>query len=170
MILNEPVISMRSVAKKLGNNEVLRDVNLDIFPGEVVGIVGKNGSGKTTLLRIIIGLMYPTKGEVIIEGKSVLPGLLGNLPTNVGALIETPSFLPQFTGLENLRMLASIRNEISAETIRNIMHEVGLLPDNRKSVAKYSLGMRQRLGISQAIMENPKIVLLDGNRCHPHNL
>lgn len=157
----EVVVSIKNLSKKLGNKKVLKNINLQLERGDVIGITGKNGSGKTTLLRIIIGLFYPSSGEVIIRGKRLTPGFLGNLPTNVSALIENPSFLPQFTGFQNLKILASIKNKINDEDIRNTMNIVGLSPSNTKNVSKYSLGMKQRLGIAQAIMEKPDLILFD---------
>jgi len=113
------------------------------------------------LLRIIMGLIYPNQGEVIVDGNKVLPGFLGSLPTSVGALIENPIFLPQFTAYTNLSMLASIRNVINKEEIKSVIKLVGLDIDSKKTVGKYSLGMRQRLGIAQAIMEKPALILFD---------
>ncbi|APC40069.1 ABC transporter ATP-binding protein [Clostridium estertheticum subsp. estertheticum] len=158
---NKKILSLTGVSKKFKGIEILKNINLSINKGEVVGIIGTNGCGKTTLLRIIMGLIYPNEGEVIVDGNKVLPGLLGGLPTNVGALIETPIFLPHFTGYTNLHMLASIRNVINDDDIRSVIKLVGLDNNNKKSVGKYSLGMRQRLGIAQAIMENPVLVLFD---------
>lgn len=158
---NKTVLSIKNLSKSLEHKQVLKNVNLDLERGDIIGITGKNGSGKTTLLRIIIGLFYPSSGDVIIEGKKLIPGFLGNLPTNVSALIENPNFLPEFTGFQNLKILASIRNKISAEDIKNTMNLVGLSPSNNKNVSKYSLGMKQRLGIAQAIMEKPDIILFD---------
>jgi ABC-2 type transport system ATP-binding protein len=158
---DKSILLIKALSKKLGNKYILKDIDLKVNSGEVIGITGKNGSGKTTLLRIIIGLMYPSKGEVSIEGRKLTPGFLGNLPTNVSALIENPNFLPGFTGFQNLKMLASIRNKINDEDIKKTIELVGLEPSNKKHVSKYSLGMKQRLGIAQAIMESPKMVLFD---------
>ncbi|MGN7472067.1 ABC transporter ATP-binding protein [Brevibacillus sp. SAFN-007a] len=154
-------LEFQHVCKKLGRNPILEDVTLSVHAGEVVGIVGTNGSGKTTLLRLATGLVYPDKGHVYVGGKKIYPGLLGVLPTSVGAVIETPSFLPQYSGLKNLTLLASIRGKISQETVVSTMRKMGLDPSNKKAVQKYSLGMRQRLAIAQAIMENPDVLLLD---------
>lgn len=155
------LINLKGVSKNFKETNIFNDVDLKVKEGEVIGIIGSNGCGKTTLLKIIMGLVYPSSGEVIINGKKVEPGFVGSLPTNIGALIETPIFLPYFTGLQNLSMLASIRDQITNKDIKKIMTMVGLDPDNKKSTDKYSLGMRQRLGIAQAIMENPQIVLFD---------
>ncbi|MEF9952968.1 MAG: ABC transporter ATP-binding protein [Clostridium sp.] len=155
------VISIKNVSKKFGKNTVLDNINLNIERGSVVGIVGGNGSGKTTLLKLILGLSYPTLGYIEVNGKGLKPGMLGNLPTNVGGLIENPGFVPGFSGLDNLRMLASIRNTISKEDIVGWMERLGLDPTSKKKVEKYSLGMKQKMGIIQAIMENQEIVLFD---------
>lgn len=159
--MTNKILSLSNVGKKFHDEIILKDVNLEINRGEVIGIVGKNGSGKTTLLRIILGLNYANEGEVIVGEKKVTPGILGDLPVNVGALIETPKFLPQFSGLKNLSMLALIKDVISEKDIRNVIRRVGLNPESKIPVSKYSLGMRQRLGIAQAIMENPELILFD---------
>lgn len=161
MLGNEKILCLNRVSKKFKGLEVLKNINLDMNKGDVVGIIGSNGCGKTTLLRIIMGLIYPDEGEVIVDGNKVLPGLLGGLPTSVGALIENPIFLPQFTGYTNLCMLASIRNVINEDDVKSVIKLVGLDINNKKTVEKYSLGMRQRLGIAQAIMEKPALILFD---------
>ncbi|NLZ49582.1 MAG: ABC transporter ATP-binding protein [Clostridiales bacterium] len=158
---DENILVIKGLEKSFKGQLILQDVNLSISKGEIVGIVGSNGSGKTTLLKLILGLSYPEKGDIMVRGKRVFPGLLGDLPTRVGALIENPTFLPQFSGIKNLTMLASIRKEIGKSDIENAMKEMGLDPNNKKAVSKYSLGMRQRLGIAQAIMEKPELVLFD---------
>lgn len=155
------ILEFHNVSKVLGKRKVLDNINVTIAGGEVVGIVGANGSGKTTLLRMVTGMMYPDQGEVKVEGKKVQPGMLGELPISIGALIEHPAFLPQFSGLKNLSFLAGIRNQIDISKIRETITRVGLDPDNRKGVKTYSLGMRQRLGIAQAIMEEPRVLLFD---------
>lgn len=158
---NQSALRLEGVTKSFKGTVVLDDIDLTVNKGEVVGIIGSNGSGKTTLLRIIMGLTYPDKGNVIVGQNKVLPGLLGNLPDKVGALIEHPQFLPQFTGFQNLSFLAAIRGEIGSSDIAAVMQRVGLDPNNKKTVNKYSLGMKQRLGIAQAVMENPSLVLFD---------
>lgn len=155
------IIELSNVYKTLGRKPVLQGIDMQVHAGEVVGIVGPNGSGKTSLLRLVTGLLYPDRGEVWVAGKRVRPGLLGELPTSVGAIIETPAFLPQLSGFANLALLASIRGMITKEHIRHVMSQVGLDPNSRKRVGSYSLGMRQRLGIAQAVMENPDCLVLD---------
>lgn len=158
---NAAFLSVKEVSKTFGSTQILKNINFSLKSGEVIGIVGKNGSGKTTLLKTIMGLIYPDDGEIIVGGNKVTPGFLGKLPVNLGALIENPVFLPQFTGFQNLSMLASIRNKIDNNTVSEFMNKVDLDPNNKKAVSKYSLGMKQRLGIAQAIMEDPDIVLFD---------
>ncbi|MEG0297950.1 MAG: ABC transporter ATP-binding protein [Clostridium sp.] len=158
---NNLCIKLENLNKSFGKHVVLENINLNIQRGLVVGIVGGNGSGKTTLLKLILGLSYPTSGYIEVNGRELKPGMLGNLPTNVGGLIENPGFVPGFSGLDNLLMLASIRNKISKEDIVEWMKRLGLDPNNKKKVEKYSLGMKQKMGIIQAIMENPDIVLFD---------
>lgn len=161
MSINPAILKLNNVCKSFKGFQILHKVSLTVNQGEVIGIVGSNGSGKTTLLRIIMGLMYPDQGMVSVGGHEVVPGLLGNLPDRVGALIENPMFLPQFSGFQNLWLLASIRGELQKSDIEDIMRKVGLDPSNKRNVSKYSLGMRQRLGIAQAIMESPNLVLFD---------
>lgn len=154
-------IIVDKVSKKLNSKTILKNIDLEVHASEVVGIIGANGSGKTTLLRIIAGLIYPSKGEVYVNGKKIKPGFLGNIAASVGVLIEHPAFLPNFSGMENLMMLAEIQNKIQKKDVVEAMMKLGLDPDNRKPVKSYSLGMRQRLGIAQAIMEKPDVLLLD---------
>lgn len=159
--MQDIMIILDNVSHKFGSNPVLDGINLEIGKGEVVGIVGTNGCGKTTLLKIILGFIYPTSGTAIVDGKKIEPGILGALPTGVGALIESPSFLPYLNGFENLEILALIRNKIDKKKIKDIMEYVGLDSDSTKKVSQYSLGMKQRLGIAQAIMEDQNILLFD---------
>lgn len=161
MCKNKEILKINNVSKKFNSNTILSDINLSVDKGNVIGIIGNNGCGKTTLLKIIMGLIYPDRGTITINELEISPGILGNLPNNIGALIETPIFLPQISGIKNLSMLASIRNKIDINDIGDIMKRLGLDPSNKQSVNKYSLGMKQKLGIAQAIMENPELVLFD---------
>ena len=157
--MEKPMIYMEHVTKKIGGNVILQDVNLNLEPGCVYGIEGTNGSGKTMLMKMILGFVSPSSGSIKIEGKVLGKDI--SMPDRIGAIIENPGFLPEYSGFKNLKFLAMIHHKISNEEIRNAMRIVGLDPDSKKHVGKYSLGMRQRLGIAQAIMEDPDILLLD---------
>ncbi len=159
--MNGPLVEMVGVSKTLGDRTVLQQVDFVVQPGEVVGIIGANGSGKTTLLRLLAGLLYADAGEVRVGGVRVAPGMWGRMPTQIGVLIESPGFLPQFSGLQNLLFLAGIRRMIGRSAVAEHMAHWGLDPANRQAVRKYSLGMRQRLGLTQAVMESPRVLLLD---------
>jgi len=152
-------VVVRGVCKAFGKEQVLNNVNLTIKPGEIFGVVGNNGSGKTVLMKCICGFMKPDKGEVYVDGCRV--GRDRDFPENVGIIIETPGFVPALSGYNNLKLLASLKAKIEKQDIINILLKVGLDPSMKKHVAKYSLGMRQRLGIAQAIMENPSVLILD---------
>ena len=137
----------------------MNDVNISFEKGKIHGIVGRNGSGKTVLFKCICGLMHPEEGVILVNGKRV--GRDVDMPEDIGAIIEAPGFLPNYSGYKNLRFLANIRRKIGKEEILSVLKTVGLDPESRKHVGKYSLGMRQRLGIAQAIMEDPEILILD---------
>lgn len=153
------VVEIKHVTKQYGKIEVLKDVSLTCKAGKIYGLIGRNGSGKTVLLKSICGFVLPTSGEVRVQGQQV--GKDVDFPTDIGFIIESPGFLARESGLQNLMHLASIRGKASTEDVRQSMYTVGLDPDLRKPVGKYSMGMRQRLGIAQAIMENPNILILD---------
>lgn len=155
----DTVLSVRNIVKIYGQQKVLDNVSLDCEAGKIYGLVGRNGSGKTVLLKCICGLTCPTDGAVYVLGKQI--GRDIDFPEHTGFIIERPGFLLHETGFKNLRYLASIQEKISADQIRNCMELVGLDPDLKKPVGKYSLGMRQRLGIAQAIMEKPLLLILD---------
>lgn len=152
-------ILVENVTKTFGNQEVLKTVSAKFKMGKIYGIVGRNGSGKTVLLKCICGLLYPQAGTVTVDGRVV--GKEVDYPENIGFIIESPGFLPRYSGLKNLKYLASIRGKIQEDEIRKYMELVGLDPDDKKHVGNYSLGMRQRLGIAQALMENPDTLILD---------
>lgn len=152
-------ISVRGVTKRFGEETVLSEVSHDFEEGRIHGIVGNNGSGKTVLMKCICGFLLPTKGRIFVGYKQV--GKDCDFPDDIGIIIETPGFLPNLSGMKNLQVLASLRRKIGDEAIRDTIRRVGLDPRMKKPVGKYSLGMRQRLGIAQAIMENPSILILD---------
>ncbi len=153
------VISIHDVTKNFRGNVVLNNVSLEIESATVTGLIGRNGSGKTVLMKCICGLISPTSGSITVQGKKV--GKDVDIPDNIGVIIETPGFLPNFSGYKNLMQLARIRRKIGKSEVRAAMERVGLNPDDKKHVGKYSLGMRQRLGLAQAIMEDPDILILD---------
>ena len=153
------IISVKNLSKDFGQERVLKSVTRDFEKGKIHGIVGNNGSGKTVLMKCICGFLIPTEGEVIVNGKRV--GKEVDFPPGLGLIIETPGFLPNMTGVKNLEILASLNKKIGLREIAAAIRRVGLDPLMKKPVGKYSLGMRQRLGIAQAIMENPSLLILD---------
>ncbi len=153
------VVEIKDYTKVIKGNVVLDHVNYRFESGMIYGLKGKNGSGKTMLMRAITGLIHPTEGEVVIDGK-VLGKDMG-FPESVGLLLENPAFLPNETGFDNLKILAGIRNQISDQKISDILEEIGLDPKDKRTYRKYSLGMKQKLGIAAAIMEEPKLIILD---------
>ena len=155
----ETCIEVQNVVKRFRDQVVLKNVSISFEKGKIHGIVGRNGSGKTVLFKCICGLMHPEEGVILVNGKRV--GRDVDMPEDIGAIIEAPGFLPNYSGYKNLRFLANIRRKIGKEEILNVLKTVGLDPESRKQVGKYSLGMRQRLGIAQAIMEDPEILILD---------
>lgn len=152
-------ISVRNVCKDFGQVRVLKSVSRDFEAGKIHGIVGNNGSGKTVLMKCICGFLLPTEGMVLVNGKRV--GKDVDFPSDLGIIIETPGFLPNITGVKNLEILASLNKKIGLADIADSIRRVGLDPQSKTPVGKYSLGMRQRLGIAQAIMENPSLLILD---------
>ena len=152
-------ISVQNVTKRFGEEIVLSNVSHDFEEGKIHGIVGNNGSGKTVLMKCICGFLLPTNGKILVNYKQV--GKECDFPENMGIIIETPGFLPGLTGMKNLQILASLKRKIGKDTIWKTIERVGLDPTMKKNVGKYSLGMRQRLGIAQAIMENPSTLILD---------
>ena len=155
----ETCIEVQNVVKRFRDQVVLKNVSISFEKGQIHGIVGRNGSGKTVLFKCICGLVHPEEGVILVNGKRV--GRDVDMPEDIGAIIEAPGFLPNYSGYKNLRFLANIRRKIGKEEILNVLKTVGLDPESRKHVGKYSLGMRQRLGIAQAIMEDPEILILD---------
>ena len=152
-------ISVNHVTKKFKEATVLRDVNVEFNKGEIHGLIGRNGSGKTMLMKCICGLVPITSGTIIINQKQIGKDI--QIPDNIGAIIETPCFLPSYSGYHNLLFLSKIKGIISRDQIKQSIRKVGLNPEDKKPVGKYSLGMRQRLGLAQAIMENPELLILD---------
>ena len=153
------MIEIENLTKTFGTQTVISDVSGIFYPGKIYGFVGRNGSGKTVLMKMILGFIKPTSGTIKVNGKQV--GKEIDIPDDIGAIIETPGFLPEYSAFQNLKLMAMIRGKITNERIRETIKLVGLDPDSKKHVGKYSLGMRQRLGIAQAIMEDPLFLILD---------
>ncbi|MBM7541207.1 ABC transporter ATP-binding protein [Amphibacillus cookii] len=154
----EKIIAIKNLTKTVKGHDLLKDINLEISQPNVYGVIGRNGSGKSVLFKTIAGLLTPTKGEISIFGENIGKGAF---PQQFGALLDTPGFLPQYSSFKNLKLLSSIKNQVSDERLREVIALVGLDPNDQRPVRKYSLGMRQRLGIAQAIMEKPKLLILD---------
>ena len=157
--MSDCIIVVDHAEKRFGEQVALRDVSVSFEAGKIHGIIGRNGSGKTVLFKCIVGLMPLTSGSIQVNGRHIETGK--TVPDDIGAIIETPGFLPNYSGFRNLKFLATLRGRIKDAEIRKAMQQVGLDPESRKHVGKYSLGMRQRLGIAQAIMEGQDILILD---------
>ena len=153
------MIEIKNVNLTLQKNEILKNVSVRFERGKIHGLIGRNGSGKTMLMKCVCGFVRPTSGEITVSGKRI--GRDCDFPENAGIIIETPGFIPYYSGLKNLKLLADLRGKIKTEDIRKTMEQVGLDPDLKRHVRKYSLGMRQRLGLAQAVMEDPKLLILD---------
>lgn len=152
-------IEVNGLGKTIRGSRILNNISFTLESGHIYGFVGKNGSGKTMLLRAITGLIVPTEGTIQIDGKILHKDI--SFPPKVGLLIEKPEFLGYMSGLNNLRLLADVKKEITVEQIKEFMTFFELNPDSKKNVRKYSLGMKQKLGIIQAVMENPELLVLD---------
>ena len=153
------MIEVKNVSVTIGKNRILQDISVTFEKGKIHGLIGRNGSGKTVLMKCICEFMKPTSGAVFVEGKQI--GKDVDFVPDAGGIIETPGFVPFYSGIRNLQILAALNHKIGNEEIREAMRTVGLDPGLKRHVKKYSLGMRQRLGIAQAIMENPKLLILD---------
>lgn len=152
-------IELHGLIKRFGQDTVLKGIDRDFERGKIHGVVGNNGSGKTVMFKCICGFLQPTEGFVLVDGKRV--GRDVDFPEDIGLIIETPGFLPHLSGIRNLEILASLKRKITLRQAADAMRRVGLDPLSSKPVGKYSLGMRQRLGIAQAIMEEPSLLILD---------
>ena len=153
------IIRTENATKSIRGALILDNVNVEFESGKIYGLQGPNGSGKTMLMRLVGGLIQPSSGEVFIDGKKL--GQSFDFPTSMGLLIENPAFLPNYTGLKNLELLAGIKGNVVLEQLRQTIRDVGLNPDDKRKYRKYSLGMKQRLGIAAAIMEKPELILMD---------
>lgn len=157
--MNELAVSVQHLTKCFGNETVLQDVSLALEQGKIHGMIGRNGSGKTVLMKCICGFLKPTSGSVWVWGKRI--GAERDFAPHTGMMIETPGFLPHETGLNNLLWLSKLGKRASREQVKQLIQTVGLDPSLRKPVSQYSLGMRQRLGIAQALLDDPELLILD---------
>lgn len=155
----ENVIIIENVNKKFKDVQVLKDINISFEKGKIHGLIGRNGSGKTILMKCICGFVPVSSGKITVDGKVI--GKEIDFPKNIGIIIETPGFLPNYSAYKNLKFLADISGKTDKQQIIDSIKSVGLDPNSKKHVGKYSLGMRQRLGLAQAIMENPDLLILD---------
>ncbi len=149
----------KNISKKIGKKEILKDINLQLKNGMVYGFVGRNGSGKTMLFRALSGLMTVTSGKILLDGKELHKDM--RVLDNMGIVIENAGLYPELTGFENLKLLAKLNKKIDDRQIKSAISRVGLDPEDKRTFKKYSLGMKQRIVIAQAIMETPDILMLD---------
>lgn len=152
-------IEVKEVSKEFKKQKVLKDINVTFESGNIYGLIGRNGSGKSVFLKLLCALYRPTSGEILFDGENVIKEK--KFPPSTGALIEKPSFIGDLTGYENLKLLASIQKKIGEDEINTILKKVELYEEKDKKYSKYSLGMKQKLGIAQALMEDPEIIILD---------
>ena len=152
-------VELKNVSKRLNDVTVLEDISLTLESGTIYGLKGKNGCGKTMLMRMMAGVIYPTSGTVSIDGEILHKDIA--TPRSIGVLIENPVFLPGYTGQRNLELLAGLTGKADRTQIAKTMNRVGLDPSDKRTYRKYSLGMKQRLGIACALMECPDLILLD---------
>lgn len=153
------IIQLEQATKRFNEHIVLNNITISFNKGLIHGIIGRNGSGKTMLLKVICGFVPLTSGKIFVNNVQI--GKDADVPPDIGIIIETPGFLPNYSAFQNLKLLAKIKNKVSIDRIQEVMCLVGLDPDNKKHVSKLSMGMRQRLGIAQAIMEDPSLLILD---------
>lgn len=157
--MSDIVVDVQKISKSFGHEKVLTDVALHLEQGKIHGIIGRNGSGKTVLMKCICGFLRPTVGKVTVFGKTI--GTDCDFAPDTGMLIETPGFLIHETGMKNLLWLAKLGKCATREKVANLIRVVGLDPTMKKKVGQYSLGMRQRLGIAQALLDDPSLLILD---------
>lgn len=155
----ESAVRLMDVTKSFGEERVLKGITHSFEKGQIHGIMGFNGSGKTVLFKCICGFLKPDSGSVWVDDRQI--GKDVDFPESVGMIIESPGFLPRLSGLANLKRLAALKRLITEEDVRKAIKAVGLDPESKKKVGQYSLGMRERLGIAQAIMEDPDLLILD---------
>lgn len=152
------MIKIENISKTFHNETILKDINLAVEKGDICGIVGRNGSGKSVLFKLIAGIYYPTQGCIYIDG---IAQKKGEFSKNLGVILDCTGFLPSYSAFDNLKMIASINQKVSNQEIKELLRLVGLDPNSKKHVKKFSTGMKQRLAFAQAIMEKPELLLLD---------
>lgn len=152
------MIKIENISKTFHNETILKDINLAVEKGDICGIVGRNGSGKSVLFKLIAGIYYPTQGCIYIDGVAQKKG---EFTKNLGVILDCTGFLPSYSAFDNLKMIASINQKVSNQEIKELLRLVGLDPNSKKHVKKFSTGMKQRLAFAQAIMEKPQLLLLD---------
>lgn len=159
MIMENYIVEIENVNLTLSKQHILKDINMQLEPGKIYGVVGKNGSGKSMLFKCICGFIRPQTGIIRVNGKQI--GKEKDFPENTGILIEAPGFVPYYSGYKNLKLLADLKGNYGKEQVEKYMRLLGLDPAMKKVVKKYSLGMKQRLGIAQAVMEEPELIIMD---------
>lgn len=160
LILSEPILSLKKVNKKIGKKHIIKDLSFDVYPGEVFGFLGPNGAGKTTTIRMIVGLTNITSGEILVNGNSISKNYKKAIE-NIGAIVENPELYPYLSARKNLIHFARMSNNVTKEDIQHRLELVNLEHVKDEKVSRFSLGMKQRLGIAQAMLHNPKILILD---------
>ncbi len=153
-------IRFENVGKTFKNEQVLKQVDFELERGKIYGFIGRNGSGKTVIFKLLTGLLRPSEGAIYLDGENITKAR--KFPESIGVLIETPGFIPHYSGIKNLKILNSLTKErVSQDVVEESMRLVGLDPTNKKHVKTYSLGMKQKLGIAQAVMHKPQLLILD---------
>lgn len=156
----QAVVELRGLSKTIGNKKIIDDLNLSLYPGQITGFLGPNGAGKTTTIRMMVGLMKPTSGDVYIDGTAIGENFEEAL-SKVGVIVENPEMYPYMSGYKNLVHFARMHRDITKERIDEVIAQVGLQNRIHEKVSTYSLGMRQRLGLAQALLHRPKFLILD---------
>lgn len=158
--LSQPIVEIKNLNKTIKGKHIIKDLNLDFYPGQITGFLGPNGAGKTTTIRMMTGLMYPSKGEVIIDGKQLSTDYEEAI-SNIGVIVENPEMYKYMSGYKNLQHFARMHKGVTKQRIDEVVAQVGLQNRIHEKVKTYSLGMRQRLGLAQAMLHRPKFLILD---------